>query len=209
MLENYTKYPGKIERFCIIFPEEVETVDEAVEILQKEKREGAIGFGEHYGVGLDFDDPTIMRLYEACEKVGLPVMFHMDQHRNLDGKGLPRLKNVLKTFPDCILIAHSSGWWKNLADGTCDRLLKEYPNLYADLSVIAKQKKVVQDKKFSREFMTRHADKLLFGSDCGWWTSRLGMPPEFALIDELDLPEAVEEKILRENSLKLFPNKGE
>ena len=35
-------------------------------------------FGEHYGVGLMFDDPKNLRLYEACDKVRLPVMFHID-----------------------------------------------------------------------------------------------------------------------------------
>ncbi len=70
MLENYAKYKGRIDRFCIIFPDEVNSVEEAVKILTKEKQDGAIGFGEHYGVGLKFDDPKNLRLYEACQKVG-------------------------------------------------------------------------------------------------------------------------------------------
>jgi len=79
MLENYAKYKGLIDRFCVIFPEEVRSVEEAVKILTREKQDGAIGFGEHYGRGLKFDDPNNMRLYAACAKVGLPVLFHMDQ----------------------------------------------------------------------------------------------------------------------------------
>jgi len=54
---------------------------------------------------------------EACTKVGLPLMFHMDR-RNPDEKGLPRLENVLKLYPACTIIAHSD-WWKHLSDGTC------------------------------------------------------------------------------------------
>jgi|GEM_PF-5272410 len=40
-----------------------------------------IGFGEQYSVNLNFDGLAIMRLSEACAKVGLPVMFHMDQNK--------------------------------------------------------------------------------------------------------------------------------
>lgn len=41
-------------------------------------KDGAIGFGERYGEGLMFDDPTNMRLYAACDKVRMPILFHMD-----------------------------------------------------------------------------------------------------------------------------------
>ncbi len=206
MLENYAKYKGRIERFCMIFDTEATSEADAVKFLTQEKADGAIGFGEHYGAGLKFDDPLNMRLYAACEKVGLPVMFHMDTLRNLDDKGLPRLERVLKTYPRCVLIAHSD-WWKHLDDGTCDRLLKAYPNLYADISCTTKRSKIGRDKTFAREFMIRNADKLLFGSDSGWWSFKKDAEPmpEFALVDELKLPKEVEAKILRENAMKLFP----
>jgi len=176
MLENYAKYRGRIDRFCMLFPEGALSEEEAVKLLTREKADGAIGFGEHYGSGLKFDDPLNMRLYAACERVGLPVMFHMDQRQNLDDKGLPRLENVLKSYPRCTLIAHSD-WWKHLDDGTCDRLLKDYPNLYADLSCTVGRSKIGRDKKFAREFVIRNADKLLFGSDSGWWSLKAGARP--------------------------------
>ena len=48
MLARYKKYTGVIERFTVIFPEEVDSVDAAVKILEREKADGAIGFGEHH-----------------------------------------------------------------------------------------------------------------------------------------------------------------
>jgi predicted TIM-barrel fold metal-dependent hydrolase len=205
MLDNYAKYKGQIDRFCIIYPEEVSSVEEAAKILAREKQDGAIGFGEHYGEGLMFDDPKNLRLYEACDKVGMPVMFHIDQNKNMDGKGLPGLEHVLKTFPNVVLIAHSF-WWKHLSDGTCDRFLKTYPNLYADISATVRMSLIGRDKEFARAFFIRNADKLIFGSDSGWWS--LGKDkkpaPEFALIDELKLPKDVEDKICRGNAERLF-----
>lgn len=203
MLENYSKYKGRIERFCIIKPHEVSTLEETVEILQQEIKDGAIGFGEHYGENLNFDAPENMMLYAACNQVSLPVMFHIDRDRNRDEKGLPGLQNVLKTYPELILIAHSSGWWKHLEDGTCGELLQKYPNLYADISCSMKQP-LIRENKFAKDFMTRNADKLLFGSDTTSNSFQKVIHPEFALFDELNLPKEIEAKILRENTLKLF-----
>lgn len=202
MLENYAKYKGSIYRACVLFPEDVNSVEEAILLLTQEKQDGAICFGEHYGVNMKFDDPKIMRLYEACAKVGLPVMFHMDKDKNLDEPGMTRLQNVLKTFPKLILIAHSD-WWKSLGSGTCEKLLKTYPNLYADISCTV-TRGAFRDRDRAREFIIRNADKLLFGTDSGWWSFRMPKMPEFALIDELMLPQEVEDKLCRKNAESVF-----
>ena len=203
LLENYAKHQGRIDRFCIVYPDEVTSVEQAVKLLTREKHDGAIGFGEHYGENLKFDDPQNMRLFAACSTVGLPVLFHMDRNKNLDEKGLPRLQHVLKTYPNLVLIAHSD-WWKHLADGTCDRLLQKHKNLHADLSCTVARSIIGRDKEFARAFLIRHADKLLFGTDSGWWSFGKAAAPEFALIAELKLPQEVEDKICRENAGRLF-----
>jgi len=196
MLENYAKHKDSIGRACVIFPKEVKSLEETVKQLTLEKQEGAVAFGEHYG---GFDGPENLRLYEACAKVGLPVMVHMGR------QGVPGLENVLKLYPDCIIIAHSSSWWGFLKDGTCDRLLKTYPNLYADISCAGKSSLITRDKKFGKEFLVRHADKLLFGSDGGWQTlGDMINGREYALVAALDLPADVEEKICRKNAERLF-----
>ncbi|MDT8390439.1 MAG: hypothetical protein RRC34_08030 [Lentisphaeria bacterium] len=86
IIKNFAAYKGTLYRFCVLMPEDVSSKAEAVEWLEKEKESGAIGFGEHYGKGLNFDDPANMRLYAACAEVGLPVLFHMDGNRQ--GKAL-------------------------------------------------------------------------------------------------------------------------
>ena len=217
-VDNYKAYTGRMARFCIIFPDEVSSVDEAVAILEREKKAGAVGFGEHYGEvsnpqkgdkSLFFDDPKNMVLFAACEKAGLPLMFHMDRGRNLDEKGFPRLQNALKAFPKLVFIAHSD-WWRSITDGTCGQLLETYPNLYADISCTVGRSPIGRDRAMAREFFIKHADKLLFGTDSGWWS--LGKDKkqagEFALIDELKLPHEAEEKICRKNAEKLFWGKS-
>lgn len=206
MLANYRKYRGRIDRFCLIEPDEVTSVEQAVEILEKEKAAGAIGMGEHYGRGMMFDDPKNLRLYAACEKVGLPVMFHIDQDKNMVERGLRRVERVLQMYPKVVLIAHAS-WWGHMPDGTCDRLLQQYPNLYADVSGDHIAGMLNRDRRYTRTFLIHNADKVLFGTDAGWWS--FGKPKaerelQFDLFEQLDLPEEVRAKICHGNAARLF-----
>lgn len=206
MLANFAQQKGKVDRFCLIEPGEVATVEEAVAILKKEMAEGAIGMGEHYGRGLMFDDPKNLLLFEACEKVGLPVHFHIDDNKNMDELGLPRLERVLKMFPKCNLIAHAQ-FWLQLTNGTCERLLRDYPNLYAEPSGQRTAAVLNRDRTYTREFLIRNADKILFGTDAGWWSFGGGpgnREPQFQLFEELDLPAEVKAKIYHKNAEKLF-----
>jgi predicted TIM-barrel fold metal-dependent hydrolase len=206
MLENFRHYKGKIDRMALIDPGEVETVEEAIKILEREKTDGAIAFGEHYGKGLMFDDPKNLLLYEACEKVELPVMFHIDQNKNMVEPSMARVDNVLKKFPKCKIIAHAY-WWRQLANGTCDRQLQEYPNLYADMSGHVVVQVLDRDRKYAREFLIRNQDKILWATDEGWWSftnKERQMNKHYTFLEELDLPAEVLRKIYRENSEKVY-----
>ena len=204
MLTNYKKHKGRIYRFCLIEPGEIESVEEAIKILEREKAEGAIGMGEHYGHDMMFDDPRNLRIYEACEKVDLPVMFHIDRNKNMDEKGLPRVERVLKMFPNLKLLAHAS-WWAHLPDGSCERLMQKYPNLYADVSAITKV--LNRDRNYTRKFIIRNQDRILFATDAGWWSfgkEKEQRELEFTIFERLDLPESVKKKIYQENAERLF-----
>jgi predicted TIM-barrel fold metal-dependent hydrolase len=206
MLENFRPYKGRIDRMALIDPGEVETVELAVTMLQREIADGAVGFGEHYGVGLMFDDPKNLLLYEACEKVGLPVMFHIDQNKNMVEPGMARVDRVLKMFPRCKVVAHAY-WWRQLQNGACDRQLQEHPNLYADMSGVVVMSVLNRDRKYAREFLIRNQDKLLWATDEGWWSfadKDRQMNQHYTLLEELDLPDEVRQKIYRGNAEKVY-----
>lgn len=206
MLANFKQHAGRFDRFCIIEPDEVKTVEEALTILEKEKKEGAIGFGEHYGAGLMFDDPANMRLYAACTRAKLPVMFHMDGGRNKDTADLTHLENALKAHPACTFIAHGPHWWKQFGQGPCDRLLSNHPNLYADLSAGSGARALTKNKAITAKFMIKHRKKLLFATDCGWWSFKPNTKaaPQFGLMLELDIPEDVKADIYSGNAKRLL-----
>jgi uncharacterized protein len=202
IVKNFQEYQGKIYRFCVLLPSDIPSKEAAVKALRKMKAEGAIGVGEHYGRKLYFDDPTCMHLYAACAEVGLPILFHMDGGNNKDDAELSHLENALKSHPACLFIGHGPGFWSKMK--VVDGLLAKHTNLYADISAGSGARAIGRDKEYSRAFLTRHADRALFGTDGGPWSFGEKPPPQFKLVEELELMADVKAKLCRDNAISLF-----
>jgi len=224
------KFPGRLIPFCCVDPRassyppqrpgHVKGVKGLVQILKRYQDAGCRGFGEHK-VGLPFDEPRMMQLYEACAEVEFPILFHLDDIRSWDGPGLPRLENALKSFPDLPFIGHAAGFWASISGdvtgadfgrypeipkpvapgGALDRLMKKYPNLYGDLSEPGGERALRRDPKFAREFIIRNAGQLLFGTD---FLKPNQEVPHFELLASLNLPEVVQYKVYRGNAMALL-----
>ena len=63
-----------------------------------------------------------------------------------------------------------------------------------------------QGDEKARAFVIRHADKLLFGTDAGWrsFKKNPALEKQWSYFESLNLPEAVKNKIYRENAAKLL-----
>lgn len=91
--------------------------------------------------------------------------------------------------------------------GLTDKYLGGYPNIYGDLSAGSGQNALSRDEDHAREFIKRHQDKLMFGSDC---TDALGQgagcigATTIALIRKLAPSKEIERKILFGNAKKPF-----
>jgi predicted TIM-barrel fold metal-dependent hydrolase len=232
-LGAFKAHPDRIIPFCCIDPrtnsgnpKRYGRLDLAamIETLTRFRDLGARGFGEHQ-VGLPFDHPLMLTVYEACTRVGLPILFHLDDIRGIDTPGLPRLENVLRKFPELPLIGHACGFWASIsgdasdedfrrypsgpkpvaAGGALDRLMDKYPNLHGDLSEPGGYWAIQRDRRFGRDFLIRRADRLLFGTDFLMADQEV---PQFALLDSLDLPEDVQVKIYRGNAIRLLRPEG-
>lgn len=233
-LTAFKAFPDRIIPFCAVDPRAVTPPGERtghvagvkgiIEILKRYQDAGCRGLGEHK-TGLPFDASQQMYLYEACDAVGLPILFHLDDIRNPDTPGLPRLSRVLKAFPKLPLIGHAAGFWASISGdvtpadfgrypeipkpttpgGALDELMAKHANLYGDLSEPGGEKAIARDPKFGREFIIRHADQLLFGTDVLMPEQKI---PQFELLESLKLPEEVQYKIYRGNAIKLLKLDG-
>jgi predicted TIM-barrel fold metal-dependent hydrolase len=214
------EFPDRLVPFCSIDPRTsvVGGVRGFESIIRRYVDLGAKGFGEHK-VGLAFDDPLMMQIYEVCEKVGIPLLFHMDTIRGKDQPGLPRLAHALATFPKLTFIGHGPGWWASISGdakaadfmgspphavapgGAIDKLMDTHPNLWGDLSAGSGAQAISRDPAFGRHFLIRRQDRLLFGTDY----LQPGQPvPQFKLLDSLNLPVDVQQKIFRKNAETLL-----
>lgn len=229
-LEAAKKHPDRLIPFCCLDPRcttgrperygHVEGLKGMKDILKRYQDAGAKGFGEHK-VGLPFNHALMMTLYQACQDLGLPILFHLDDIRSFDTAGLPRLEEALKAFPKQTFIGHAAGFWASISGdatdadfgrypkvptpvkegGALDRLMAKYPNLYGDLSEPGGYTAIARDKKFGREFIIRRADQLVFGTDYLMADQTI---PQYALFASLDLPDEVQKKVYRANALKIL-----
>jgi predicted TIM-barrel fold metal-dependent hydrolase len=189
-----------------------------VDMLKKYVDQGAKGFGEHKA-GVRFDDPRNMTIYAACGQLKLPLLFHIDEQRNIDAPGLPGLENALRQNPATQFIGHGPGWWASISGGimqadlarypdgpvtsggAIDTLMDKYPNLHGDLSAGSGAKAISRDMTFGREFLVRRADRLMFGTD---FLAPGQEVPQLTLFRTLQLPPEVEAKIFRDNARRLL-----
>ncbi len=175
-LEAWKKYPERLIPFCCVDPRR-DNVSAQIDAYVKM---GCVGFGEHK-VGLYIDDDRCKNIYRICGEKNLPVLMHLDPGLNIDEPGLPRLENLLKEMPDTKFIMHGPGWWTEISGGnierggypqgkiqpggSVDRLLQEYPNLYADLSAGSAYNALTRDPDYTPGFLERNYKKLLFATD--------------------------------------------
>lgn len=190
-----------------------------IDMLRRYIDAGVKGFGEHKP-GIPFADDRNMRIFDACGEVGLPLLFHLDNLRNTDKPGLPGLEKVLQKNPHCNFIGHGPGWWASISGnlqqkdlggypkgktdsgGAIDRLMEKYPNIYGDLSAGSGANSIGRDLKFGREFLLRRQDRIMFGTD---FLAPGQAVPQFDLFEsQLELPEAVQNKIFRDNARNLL-----
>ena len=102
------KYPGRFIPFCNLDPRlprnpKMAKLEEYEYLLSQYKELGCKGLGELIA-RIPWDNPNMLLMLEACEKVSLPVLFHTITVENnsygvIDEIGLPKLENVLQKFP--------------------------------------------------------------------------------------------------------------
>ncbi len=203
--------------------------DSIYERLSLYKEQGAVGIGE-FMINRKLNDTFIEKVFEAAEKLDLPILFHMSpeegyQYGIVDDSGLLMLEEALKKYPKLKFIGHSQPFWheisKNPGDSIEERmawgsgkvtlggrlpyLFENYPNLYGDLSANSGGCAIMRDEEFGLTFLERFKDRLLFGTDM------VNNEMEFPLGKWLDeryeegsLDKETYENICNKNAVKLF-----
>lgn len=202
------------------FANELPDILETREVLEKYLRSGAIGIGEQK-FPVACDSKGIHLVAEIAREFDVPVLLHF-QHETYN-TGFERFHKVIERHPRVNFIGHAQTWWGHIdrnheprilypkgpvtPGGLTDRYLSDYPNLFGDLSAGSGQNALKRDEEHAREFLKRHQDKLLFGSDC---TDSDGRLPKcigtgtLELLRRLAPDEIALRKILYGNALRIL-----
>jgi predicted TIM-barrel fold metal-dependent hydrolase len=200
---------------------DVPDLDGATQEIERYLKRGAIVIAEQK-FGVECDSPAMQKIYELAQAYRVPVLMHWQFQ--MYNYGFERFDRMLAKYPRVNFLGHAQTWWanidKNHADqsvlypkgpvtrgGLTDRYLSDFANMFGDLSAGSGLNALTRDEEFTRDFLTRHQNKLLYGSDC---SDLEGTGPKcqgaetIAAVRRLAATKQIERKLLFENAKKLF-----
>ena len=134
------------------------------------------------------------------------------------GGGIEPFERAVQKCPETAFIGHGPGFWGHISKdekyletyypdgpvvpgGKLYGMLREYPNLYADLSADSARNGLSRDAGVGKEFLLEFQDRLLFARDC--FSNSL-----MELLESYSLPQTVMEKILYGNASALLSRRS-
>ncbi len=173
-----------------------------------------------------FDDPRCLELFHAAGELKIPVVLHLDlpyfetedgsrkYDPNWYGGTVENLERALQACPETNFIGHAPGFWREMSGGGdartlpypsekvqpgghVPRLLREYSNLYADLSAGSGLRALKRDSENAKQFVTEFSDKLLFARD--YYGQQL-----HEYLQTLELSDEITQKVYWQNAEKLL-----
>jgi predicted TIM-barrel fold metal-dependent hydrolase len=200
---------------------EVPDLDDAVPEIERYLKRGAVLIGEQK-FGVECDSPAMQKIYQLAQAFRVPVLMHWQF--DMYNYGFERFGKMLAKYPGVNFIGHAQTWWANIdgkhtvqaglypkgavtRGGLTDRYLSDHPNMYGDLSAGSGLNALTRDEDFTRDFLTRHQGKLLYGSDCTdveGAGARCQGAQTIAAIRRLAASKSIERKLLHDNAKKLF-----
>ena len=189
--------------------------------IERYLKRGAVVIAEQK-FGVECDSAEMQKIYALAGAYDVPVLMHWQF--KMYNYGFERFHKMLEKCPGVKFLGHAQTWWANIdrnhtdqsvlypkgpvtSGGLTDRYLSDYSNMYGDLSAGSGLNALTRDENFARDFLTRHRDKLLFGSDCN---DRDGGGPNclgaqiIAAIRRLAPDSQIERKLLYENAKRVF-----
>ena len=160
---------------------EVPDLPEATKEIEKYLKLGAVMIAEQK-FGVECDSPGMQRIYDLAAEYRVPVLMHWQV--KMYNYGFERFHKVLEKHPRTNFIGHAQTWWANIdknykddssnlypkgpvtPGGITDRYLSDYANMYGDLSAGSGLNALTRDEDHARDFLKRHQNKLIYGSDC-------------------------------------------
>ena len=201
---------------------EVPDLPDAVKEIEKYLKLGGVVIAEQK-FGVECDSPEMQKIYHLAAEYRVPVLMHWQV--KMYNYGFERFYKMLETYPRTTFLGHAQTWWANIdknyqddssnlypkgkvtPGGITDRYLRDYPNMYGDLSAGSGLNALTRDEEHARAFLERHQDKLIYGSDCSDLTGTVPGCQGAQTIEtvrRLVTGKKVERKLLYGNAKRVF-----
>jgi len=194
---------------------------------------GCVGIGEVTS-NIPIDDPRTINMFQQVGKRGMPVTIHNvgylpGTYGLQDYPGASGLARLLQQAPQTNVLGHGQGFWAEIGagitmedkmrypkgpiaqEGALPQLLRQYPNLYGDLSAGSGYNAITRDPEYGVHFLNEFQDRLLFATDVCFGGPRDRMP-HLAMLKELlshgKISQAVFDKITYKNGLRVLGQKA-
>jgi len=166
-------------------PEAIDQLQAAIDIY------GVRVYGE-LKLRMMYDNPDALRMFRFCGEKGLPVIVHIDYEFDT-GKTYPRLnwwygggiepfERAVQKCPDTIFLGHAPGFWAHISGddrfdketypkgkvtsgGKIIEMLRNYKNLYCDISAGSGLGSLKRDPAFAKDFLLEFQDRILYARD--------------------------------------------
>ncbi len=231
VLELAEKYRGRFIPFCNMDPRALSNSPRAPfgDFFKYYRDKGCKGIGE-VCANLRILDPLVQNLFKGAEEAGLPLTFHLSpflgySYGLVDESGLPGLEESLKRFPNLKFFGHSQTFWAEMGkvtsvdarmgypsgliteEGRVAILMRQYPNLYGDLSAGSGCNALKRDRAYAVKFLHEYQDRLFVGTDiCQPTIPTLKPLAEFLLDlkEKGEISDTIFRKVARENAVRVL-----
>jgi predicted TIM-barrel fold metal-dependent hydrolase len=200
-------------------PDAIDRLQAAIEIY-------GVGVYGELKLRMMYDNPDALRMFRFCGEMGLPVVVHIDYEFDTGSKyprpnwwyggGIEAFERAVRACPGTIFNGHAPGFWAHISGddqydkvgypggavapgGKVVEMLRQYDNLYGDLSAGSGFNALQRDREFAKDFVLEFQDRLLYARD--YFDNR---HQEF--LNSLGLPAEVLTKIYAGNALRLVPD---
>ena len=215
------RFATNLSKEYLIGANEVPDLEGAGKEIERYLELGGVVIGEQK-FGVECDSPAMQRIYQLAQTHDVPVLMHWQF--KMFNYGFERFHNMLEKYPKVRFIGHAQTWWANIdknhhdqtvlypkgpvtPGGLTDRYLTDYENMFGDLSAGSGQNALTRDEGFTRDFLARHHNKLIFGSDCndheGGGAKCIG-GQTIATLRRLAGTREIERQLLYENAKRVF-----
>ncbi|NLL61396.1 MAG: amidohydrolase family protein [Candidatus Atribacteria bacterium] len=169
IVELSRNYPDEFAALVTLDPRDANKL----EGLKKSIENGADGVKLYNGHGTFYDsffktslvDPGMMEIYAYCEQENIPILYHINS-----GRFSTEFEHILQEFPELIIVApHFMLSTNNLT--RLDRFMKEYPQLYLDISfghpdfLVAGFGRISNNYSSFQDFILTYRERIIYGTD--------------------------------------------